>query len=59
MKTLGRMLLILSCVGEAFYGLHFLDFEVKGILNDRGNLAHELNYQLGFIQMFFMAPLLY
>ena len=57
MKIIGRLILILTCIGVAFYGLHFLDFEVKGILNDRGALAYQLKYQLGFYTHVLFGPI--
>lgn len=57
MKTLGRIILILSSIGVAGYGLHFLDFEVKGILNDRGDYAYQLKYLIGFYTHVLFGPI--
>lgn len=57
MKTFGRIILIISSVGVALYGWHFLDFEVKGILRDRGELAYQLKYLAGFYAHVLFGPI--
>lgn len=48
MKTIGRILLVFLGLGVGGYAFHFLDFEIKGILNDKGDLVNNLVYLTAF-----------
>jgi len=48
MKIVGRILMVLLSLSIGAYAFTFLDFELKSILLDKGELAKQLIYQVGF-----------
>lgn len=48
MKTVGRILMVVLAIGVGTYALLFLDFQIKGILQGKGELIKSLLYLSGF-----------
>lgn len=48
MKIAGRILMVLLSLSIGAYAFTFLDFKLKSILLDKGELAKQLIYQIGF-----------
>lgn len=48
MKTIGRILMVVLAIGVGAYALLFLDFQIKGILRDKGELIKNVLYLSGF-----------
>lgn len=48
MKTIGRILMVVLAIGVGAYALLFLDFQIKGILREKGELIKSMLYLSGF-----------
>lgn len=48
MKTIGRILMVVLAIGVGTYALLFLDFQIKGILREKGELIKSMLYLSGF-----------
>ena len=48
MKNIGRILLVILSLGIGGYAFSFLDFKVKGLLFDKGDLVKNVIYMAGF-----------
>jgi len=57
MKHFIRVLLFILAYGVAFYGLSYLSFDVKGILQGKEDLWDSRLYQLGFYIHVLLGPL--
>lgn len=48
MKTFGRILIVVLAIGVGGYALQFLDFQIKGLLLNKGELLKNTLYLAGF-----------
>jgi len=51
------VLLVLSTLAIAYHGFNYLDFEVKNILFDKGELVHRTIYRMGFYSHVIFGPI--